>query len=206
VRSRCAAGLRLVCFNNTRITCTRAPSCLGPVCCLCGFVAAAHAGPLHAPALCELRYPEESDAQSLRTAVLLDELDYPGAGLPDPRTAHVVVELKTANAIPLLRYCCGPRIMALPTAQLNARRCASPSSLSCTSASEHQSLIPCQVARPYRPAETEPDWWNRMARMVRSPVVGMISTLMWSFNSASQAYLQVLQFFLLPLSSQLHDA
>ena len=28
--------------------------------------------------------------------------------------------------------------------------------------------------------------------MVRSPVVGMISTLMWSFNSASQAYLQVL--------------
>ena len=27
--------------------------------------------------------------------------------------------------------------------------------------------------------------------MVRSPVVGMISTLMWSFNSASQAYLQV---------------
>ena len=56
--------------------------------------------------------------------MLLDELDYPGAGLPDPRTAHVVVELKTANAIPLLRYCCGPRIMALPTAQLNARRCA----------------------------------------------------------------------------------
>ena len=64
--------------------------------------------------------------------MLLDELDYPGAGLPDPRTAHVIVELKTANAIPLLRYCCGPRIMALPTAQLNARRfvtltsCAAP--------------------------------------------------------------------------------
>ena len=35
-------------------------------------------------------------------------------------------------------------------------------------------------------------WYmSRMARMVRSPVVGMISTLMWSFNSASQAYLQV---------------
>ena len=58
-------------------------------------------------------------------AVLLDELDFPGAGLPDPRTGHIVVELKTANAIPLLRYSCSPRIMALPTAQLNARRWAS---------------------------------------------------------------------------------
>ncbi len=34
--------------------------------------------------------------------------------------------------------------------------------------------------------------------MVRSPVVGMISTLMWSFNSASQAYLQVLDFSVCP--------
>jgi len=118
-----------------------APSCLGPACCLSGFIAAAHVGPLHVPALCERRYPEESDAQSLRTAVLLDELDYPGAGLPDPRTAHVVVELKTANAIPLLRYCCGPRIMALPTAQLNARRCAGPVQLSRMLASGNRYVI-----------------------------------------------------------------
>ena len=45
------------------------------------------------------RYPSEADAQSLRAAVLLDELDFPGIGLPDPRTGHIIVELKTANAV-----------------------------------------------------------------------------------------------------------
>lgn len=38
--------------------------------------------------------PEEADAQSLRVAVLLDELDFPGFGKPDPRTGHIIVELK----------------------------------------------------------------------------------------------------------------
>ena len=32
------------------------------------------------------RSPTEADAQSLRTAVLLDELDFPGFGVPDFRT------------------------------------------------------------------------------------------------------------------------
>lgn len=54
--------------------------------------------------------------------MLLDELDYPGIGMPDPRTGHIIVELKTANAVPLLRYSCSSRIIGLPTAQLNARR------------------------------------------------------------------------------------
>ena len=69
------------------------------------------------------RYPEEADAQTLRVGVLLDELDFPGAGMHDPRTGNIVVELKTANAMPLLRYSCSSRIISLPTAQLNARRC-----------------------------------------------------------------------------------
>ena len=68
------------------------------------------------------RYPEEADAQTLRTAILLDELDFPGAGVPDPRTGTIIVELKTSNATPLLRYTCSKRIIALPTSQLNSRR------------------------------------------------------------------------------------
>lgn len=36
------------------------------------------------------------------------------------------MELKTANAMPLLRYSCSSRIISLPTAQLNARRCVTP--------------------------------------------------------------------------------
>ena len=70
------------------------------------------------------RYPEEADAQTLRTAILLDELDFPGAGVPDPRTGTIIVELKTSNATPLLRYTCSKRIIALPTSQLNSRRFA----------------------------------------------------------------------------------
>lgn len=45
------------------------------------------------------RYPSEADAQSLRVAVLLDELDFPGIGQPDPRLGHIVIELKTSNAV-----------------------------------------------------------------------------------------------------------
>lgn len=35
---------------------------------------------------------------------------------------QVVVELKTSNALPLLKYACSNRVMALPTSQLNAQR------------------------------------------------------------------------------------
>ena len=43
---------------------------------------------------CMCRSVEEADAQSLRAAVLLDELDFPGFGQPDSRTGHIIVELK----------------------------------------------------------------------------------------------------------------
>jgi hypothetical protein len=35
---------------------------------------------------------------------------------------HIVVEIKTTNALPLLKYACTPRVVALPTAQINASR------------------------------------------------------------------------------------
>jgi hypothetical protein len=41
------------------------------------------------------RRPEDADAQALRAAVILDELDFPGWGTADPRTAAIIVELKT---------------------------------------------------------------------------------------------------------------
>lgn len=58
----------------------------------------------------------------LRCAILLDELEnYRGlrhGGL----MGHIIVELKTSNVLPLLRYSCSKRVMALPTGQLNAKR------------------------------------------------------------------------------------
>ena len=68
------------------------------------------------------RSAEEADAQSLRCAILLDELDVPGRGSPDPRMGRILVELKTPNAVRLLNYCCSKRVQALPTALANARR------------------------------------------------------------------------------------
>lgn len=69
------------------------------------------------------RSPEDADAEALRAAVILDELDFPGWGMPDPRSAAIVVELKTPAAVPLLRYSTSKRILAVPTSMLNARRC-----------------------------------------------------------------------------------
>ena len=69
------------------------------------------------------RSAEEADAQSLRCAILLDELDVPGRGVSDPRMGRILVELKTPNAVRLLNYCCSKRVQALPTSLANARRC-----------------------------------------------------------------------------------
>ena len=68
------------------------------------------------------RSAEEADAQSLRCAILLDELDVPGKGVADPRMGRILVELKTPNAVRLLNYCCSKRVQALPTSLANARR------------------------------------------------------------------------------------
>ncbi|KAK9866656.1 hypothetical protein WJX84_009216 [Apatococcus fuscideae] len=68
------------------------------------------------------RSPTEADAQAIRTAVLLDELDFPGYSVPDTRTGSIVVAVQSASAVGLLDYCCSSRVLVLPTAQLNARR------------------------------------------------------------------------------------
>lgn len=41
---------------------------------------------------------------------------------PPPNPPSVVAEIQTKNALPLLSYSCSPRVVALPTGQLNARR------------------------------------------------------------------------------------
>eukprot|EP00775_Hariotina_reticulata_P013650 gene13650-13773_t len=106
------------------------------------------------------RSAAEADAQAVRCAILLDELEDAGhsgqsSQLLSPMTAaelseagacaaggqtgsmaahtivdkslsgkHVVVELKTSNALPLLKYACSNRVIAAPTNQLNAQRLA----------------------------------------------------------------------------------
>ena len=50
-----------------------------------------------------------------------------GFDVPDPRKGHILVELKTANAVKLVHYCTSARVIAMPTAQLNARRSVGPS-------------------------------------------------------------------------------
>ncbi|KAK9800761.1 hypothetical protein WJX73_008207 [Symbiochloris irregularis] len=97
------------------------------------------------------RSPEEADAQSLRVAVLIDELDFPGFGVPDTRTGHIIVELKQDGTDEMLGYVCSKRVVPLMSNRMNA---------------------------------------VRLARLVRRPVVGAVSQMLWSFNSSSQGYLQ----------------
>ena len=70
------------------------------------------------------RGPEEADAQTLRTAVLLDELDLASYELEGDMHGHgpIIAEAKTTAALPLMSSYCSKRIVAVPTNQLNARR------------------------------------------------------------------------------------
>ncbi|PRW57972.1 SAD1 UNC-84 domain 1- isoform A [Chlorella sorokiniana] len=68
-----------------------------------------------------IKASKDTDAQVLRACVLLDELiqsERPGgAGGP-----VVVAEIKTEDALPLVRYACSQRVLPVPTNKVNARR------------------------------------------------------------------------------------
>ena len=66
-----------------------------------------------------VRCPDEADAQSLRSAVLLDEF-----ARPVGKRVTIVVEARTGNVLPLLQAACSRRVIAVPTTQVAARRCA----------------------------------------------------------------------------------
>ena len=56
-----------------------------------------------APLCCPTcRAPGQADAEALRAAVLLDELDFPGFGVPD-RRGPIVVEIKEPHTLDMLR-------------------------------------------------------------------------------------------------------
>lgn len=60
----------------------------------------------------------EADAEAIRSAILLDEMEAPAAS----RGGRIIVEVKTLNALAVLQYSCSVRVMALHTGEMNARR------------------------------------------------------------------------------------
>lgn len=145
-----------------------------------------------------------------------------GFGVPDPRKAHILVELKTTNAVKLMQYSTSQRVIAMPTAQLNARR-SEPlftyletmiASIQCSHKKPPSSCLLAYSTELLKleafsgadtvgthceetPVRLElqsslrlPLCWRRISRMVRNPVVGSISQMLLSFNSASQAYVE----------------
>ncbi|KAI7839964.1 hypothetical protein COHA_006285 [Chlorella ohadii] len=64
---------------------------------------------------------KDADAQVLRTCVLLDELVIKEQG-EDAHGPVVVAQIKTEDALPLVRYACSSRVIAVPTNKVNARR------------------------------------------------------------------------------------
>lgn len=69
------------------------------------------------------RAPVEADSETIRAAILLDELEssQPQQGL---NAGRIIVEVKTLNALSVLQFSCSVRVMALHTGEMNARRCA----------------------------------------------------------------------------------
>eukprot|EP00884_Botryococcus_braunii_P018197 jgi/Botrbrau1/5060/Bobra.37_1s0025.1 len=70
------------------------------------------------------RPSDEADAEAIRAGVLLDELDFPGFGVEDPRKGAIIVELHESTSVELLHYCCSSRVMPVPTCHFNALRIA----------------------------------------------------------------------------------
>ncbi|KAL4421226.1 hypothetical protein ABPG75_010517 [Micractinium tetrahymenae] len=63
---------------------------------------------------------KDGDAQVLRTCVLIDEMvqqERPGQAWP-----IVSAQIKTDDALPLVRYACSRRVVPVPTTRLNSRR------------------------------------------------------------------------------------
>ena len=69
------------------------------------------------------RAPVEADSETIRAAILLDELEssQPQQGL---NAGRIIVEVKTLNALSVLQFSCSVRVMALHTGEMNARRSA----------------------------------------------------------------------------------
>ena len=80
----------------------------------------------------------EADAEAIRAAILLDELETRlerppkgkgpmGGGMAgpsvNPSEGRIIVEVKTLNALAVLQFSCSIRVMALHTGEMNARRC-----------------------------------------------------------------------------------
>lgn len=65
----------------------------------------------------------EADSETIRAAILLDELEstQPQQALNGGR---IIVEVKTLNALSVLQFSCSVRVMALHTGEMNARRSA----------------------------------------------------------------------------------
>ena len=65
----------------------------------------------------------EADSETIRAAILLDELE--STQLQQALNGgRIIVEVKTLNALSVLQFSCSVRVMALHTGEMNARRSA----------------------------------------------------------------------------------
>lgn len=71
----------------------------------------------------ERERPEEDDgAPGVGTGARAACAWAAGLGGCGEQERHIVVEIKTANALPLVKYACSDRVSALPTGPINAQR------------------------------------------------------------------------------------
>ena len=108
-----------------------------------------------------------------------------GAGKPDPRTGHIVVGVQTQEAVGLIKYSCSSRVIPMPTAFLNARRCVT-GLQSFRLAGQHGSCM--RAAQQVCEASTL-CLLRRISRNIQSPVLTYVSNNILNFRSQAQGYL-----------------
>ncbi|GAB4820155.1 hypothetical protein N2152v2_007201 [Parachlorella kessleri] len=106
------------------------------------------------------RSAQESDAQCLRAALLLDEMVDEAVGAGGSGDPSIVFQVLNANTITTVAYACSGRVIAVPTGPIQARR---------------------------------------IARIVRNPVVAVVSNMLTDWKSSAHFAFQEFPFLVQPL-------
>jgi hypothetical protein len=116
-----------------------------------------------------------------------------------PEGRQVVVEIKTTNALPLLKYACTPRVVALPTAQINASRVRGGGACSCAGTASALApsylLLPAAAAHGValttcHPAGAPPPHSRplQLGQLIKRPYASMVSQALLNFESATNVF------------------
>ena len=100
-----------------------------------------------------------------------------------------MVGVQTQEAVGLIKYSCSARVIPMPTAFLNARRCVSTAGRSSGHATQGGTETSCTRPARLRCGKRAVCLLRRISRSIQSPVLTYVSNNILNFRSQAQGYL-----------------